>query len=128
MDPLFLAKLLGIYLVLYGLIALLRRKALMPAIAEIAKNRGLLLVFASIELAVGLAIVLAYPMIGFSWLGIVSLVGWMMIVESVLYLTFPKKLMRSVIEMVNRPIWYQVGGILSILLGLYLAMVGFGIY
>lgn len=128
MDPLFLAKLLGVYLVVYGLIALLRRKSIMPAIAEIAKNRGLLLVFASIELAAGLAIVLAYPMVGFSWLGIISLVGWMMIVESVLYLTFPKKLMRSVIEMVNVPIWYQVGGILSILLGLYLVMVGFGIY
>lgn len=113
---------------IYGLIALLRRKSMMPAIAEIAKNRGLLLVFASIELAVGLAIVLAYPTIGFSWLGIISLVGWMMVVESVLYLTFPKKVMRSAIEMMNWPVWYQVGGILSILLGVYLAMVGFGIY
>lgn len=118
MKTVFLIKLIGAFLTVYGLIAMIRKQAMMPAVADIAQSRGLLLLFASIELAVGLAIVLAYPVVSFTWIGVVSVVGYLMIIEAVLYLGFPKKLMQPIIRMVNRPAWYIVGGLLSCALGL----------
>ena len=61
MESLFLAQLLGVYFVIVGVVVLLRRGSLMPALSELAKNRPLILILALIELIAGIEIVLAYP-------------------------------------------------------------------
>jgi len=122
-----LTQLLGLYFIIVGLIVVVRRTAFMPAIKQLMLNRPMLMVVGFVELFAGLAIVLAYPNVSFSADGVTSLVGWMMVVESVFYLLLPSKEMQKFVKKFNTPTWYLSGGIIALLLGAYLAGKGFGI-
>lgn len=121
-----LQQLLGLYFVIVGAIVLYRRKSMMPAIAQIAANRPLLLVIALIELMAGLAVVLTNPNVTPDASGLVSLIGWMLIVEAVIYMAMPYRNVQRMIRSFNTPQWYSVGGVIAVLAGLYLAANGFG--
>lgn len=127
MGALFFAQLFGLYFIIVGAIMIWRKKSFMPVFAELAQNRLVLYILAFLELAAGLALIIAYPKVEMSWLGIISLVGWILAVESIFYLTVPTKTAKALIAKFNNDTWYTVGGVLSIILGAYLAHVGFGI-
>ncbi|HYF10028.1 MAG TPA: hypothetical protein VD967_00255 [Candidatus Paceibacterota bacterium] len=124
----FLAQLFGLYFIIVGAIVALRRKSMMPAVSELVGNRPMLLLLAFIELAAGLAIVVAYPAITFDVMGIISLVGWVMLVEGVIYLTLPIRVVQKFVRHFNTGLWYVYGGAFSVVLGLYLAGRGFGYF
>ena len=121
-----LPQLLGIYFILIGGIVLYRRRAIMPAMRQLVANRPLLLVIALAEMLAGIAIALTYPTVSASAEGLVSLIGWMLIVEGLLYLSMPYRRVQKFVAAFNTPQWYGVGGVIAVLLGLYLAGVGFG--
>lgn len=125
---LYFAKLLGIYFIVVGLVVMLRRKSMMPAIHDLVANRALLLVLAVIELIAGVAMILTFPTPSFEISGILSVVGWMMAIESLLYLSLPSRIVQRYVRGFNKRNWYIGGGVLSIAVGLYLALSGFGIW
>lgn len=122
-----LAQLLGTYLIIVGAIVMYRRRSLMPAVTQMVANRPILLVLGLVELVAGLAIVLVYPALSLDAAGLISLIGWMMIVESILYLTLPHHKVQRFVRKFNTAYWYQVGGVVAILMGIYLVRVGFGL-
>ncbi|MES2994681.1 MAG: hypothetical protein V4681_01445 [Patescibacteria group bacterium] len=124
----FLAKLFGLYFIIMGVMMLLRRRSLIPAIRDFASNTGLRFIIAAIELVAGLALVLSYPTVSASIPGIISLVGYMMVIESLIYMAMPAKFVQSFIRSFNKPVWYSAGGALAIVAGLYLAGTGFGYF
>ncbi len=121
----FLAQLIGIYFVIVGVIVLTRGKALLPAVDNMGKDRLLLIMMGAIELVAGIAIVLAYPAVSLSPTGLIALVGYIMVIEGVLYLC-GGKFMQKVIRRFNTKRAYVIGGIVSIILGIYLIGYGFG--
>ena len=129
MDELsfFLAKLFGLYFIIAGLIIMGISKCRMPAVTEFGHSRALVLIVALVELIAGLAITIAHPTLTPDWRGLITLLGWWMILESVIYLTLPFSGMRKLVRMFNHSRWYISGGFISIVLGGYLAGVGFGI-
>lgn len=126
MTTIFLTKLFGIYFVLVGLVVILRRGSILPVIREILANRSLLFVLGAAELIAGLALVLVYPTIGFTIPGILSVIGWMLVVEGVLYMLLPLRKIKRMVASFNTPSWYLSGGMLSVALGGYLTAFGFG--
>ncbi len=124
----FLAQLLGVYFIIAGIIIIVRRKSLMPAVTEIGHNRALILIVALVELIAGLAIAIAHPVFTPDWRGAISLIGWWMIVESVIYLILPFSGMRRLVRYFNTSRWYISGGFTAIVLGGYLAGAGFGFF
>lgn len=123
-----LAQLLGLYFIIVGAIVMYRQKAIMPAIGQLAGNRALLVVVALVELMAGLAIILTYPELTPDVDGVIAVIGWMLVVEGVLYLAAPVRSVQRFIRRFNRPQWYQTGGALAIVLGIYLAGNGFGFF
>jgi len=123
---LFFAKLFGLYFILVGAIVLVRRDTIMPVLRRFSQERAFLLILGVVEIAAGLGLILAFPGITFDLAGLISLIGYMLLVEGVIYLAAPAKSVRRMIGYFNRPTWYVVGGILSIVAGLYLARAGFG--
>ena len=130
MDELsiFLAQLLGLYFLIAGVIIMVRRRSLIPAVAEFGHSRALVLVLALVELVAGLAIAIAHPVFSFDWRGLITLVGWWMMVESVIYLILPFASVRRLIRKFNTPRWYLAGGLISVVLGTYMAAAGFGFF
>ncbi len=127
MYEFFFAQLFGLYFMIIGLIVMVRQKSIMPVMNEFFQNRVLMFFFPLLELAAGLALVLTYPTISASISGVVSLVGWMMLVESVFYLTMPHQWLTRLMKKFNTASWYTAGGAISIVLGAYLAIIGFGV-
>lgn len=125
---LFFAKLFGLYFIIVGAIVLVRRDTIMPVLKRMSQERAFLLVLAVIEIAAGLGLVIAFPRITLDLSGAISLVGYMLLVEGVIYLAAPSKYVRRMIGKFNRPVWYILGGIFSVLAGLYLAGKGFGYF
>ena len=124
----FLAKLFGMYFILMGVIMLLRRRSIIPAIRDFASNAGLRVVIGAIEIIAGLALVINYSVVSLSVPGIISLVGYMMVIEGILYMSMPAKFVQSFIRSFNKPVWYHAGGAIAIVAGIYLAGTGFGYF
>lgn len=122
-----LAQLLGLYFIIIGVIVLYRRKAVMPAISELAKNRGLLLVLALAEVIAGLAVVITYPALTLDWRGVISVIGWVMLIEALVYLAMPSKKVQRFIKRFSNRSWYGASGAFAIIIGAYLAAAGFGL-
>lgn len=123
----FLAKLFGLYFLVIGIVILIRRKAVMPAIAELAGNRPVLLTLAIIEIGAGLAVILAYPVIDWSVKGLFAIIGYMLFIEGLIYLASPYRATQRFIKAFNRSEWFMSGGVAAVLMGAYLVAYGFNL-
>ncbi len=128
MLELFIAKLFGLYLIIMGALVLLKKKSVMPAIMDIAKNRALTIVLGALELAAGLAIVIVYQEVSVTPVGLISLIGYMMIVEGLVYLALPVKQIQKMVRYFGNRQWFMASGVVAVLGGIYLAGFGFGFF
>lgn len=128
MLEVFIAKLFGLYLIIAGVLVLTKKQSLMPAVMDIAKNRALTIVLGALDLAAGLAIVIAYPDVSTSPVGLISLLGYMMVVEGIVYLALPMKSIQKMVRSFGNRQWFMAGGIVAVLGGIYLAGFGFGLF
>ncbi len=121
----FLIQMFGVYFLIVGIIVLIRRKALLPAVEGLGKDRALMMIVGAFELVAGIALALAYPVVSLGPIGLVSLIGYIMAIEGILYLSggsFIQKILRRF----NTKRSFVIGGIVSIVLGAYLVGHGFG--
>lgn len=121
----FLAKVFGAYFLIIGIIFIWRRKSLVPFIEEFAGSRALLIVIAVLELFAGLALSIAHTVWTSDFRFVITLIGWWMIVEGILYLLMPMKRIKKMFKAFNKPGWYISGSLCSIVLGVYLLNAGF---
>jgi hypothetical protein len=59
---------------------------------------------------------------------IISLLGWITVVEGSAYLLLADEFVEKMFRALNTTSWYAVSGLLSVLGGLYLAGYGFGLF
>ncbi len=123
----FFAKFLGLYFVIVGLIVMIRKQSIMPTMKELLKNRSLLFLLGIAHLTAGLVIVITHPMLALNVPGVISLIGWIMTIEGILYLAMPYRAVQKFIGSFNQQGWYTSGGIAAVLLGMYLVWYGFGL-
>jgi len=123
----FLTQVIGLYLILIGVIFLARRKVMMAVMADIIKNKPLIYVVAILELLAGLALVVGHNVWAWDIFVVITIVGWLMVVEALIYLILPYSLISKIFKKINTPSVYIVGGILSVILGAYMAGIGFGV-
>ncbi len=128
MLEVFIAKLIGLYLLVMGVLVLAKKQSVMPAIMDIAKNRALTIVLGALDLAAGLALVITYPEVSVSPVGLISLLGYMAIVEGIVYLTLPMKSIQKMVRSFGNKQWYMASGIVAVLTGIYLSGFGFGLF
>ncbi len=119
----FLAKLLGIYLLIIAADLLFRRHELEGAVKDFASSKGLLVFSGSLSLLLGLAIVIAHPVYQMNWQGFITFVGYLLILRGLWRIAFPTRLQKKLVSCFHRGYW----GILLILvvLGAYLTYLGF---
>lgn len=125
-ETIVLSRVLGIFLVIVGAAVLLRRHYFIPVFGAIVQERLVRAVVALIELLAGLFLVVVHNDWSSLQAGIITLFGWMAIVESSAYLLLPDSAVRKFIRFISTPAWYAAGGALAIVLGAWLALHGFG--
>jgi hypothetical protein len=124
---LLLSKVVGLTLIVIGAVIILRRRDLVPVFAGYVEQRLLRFIMSMIELVAGLALVMHD-----TWsppaAAILTLLGWMMVVEALFYMLAPDDVVADFMAIFNTEGWYAVGGGFAVLVGLYLAGFGFGLW
>jgi hypothetical protein len=126
-TTLLLARALGLALIALGLIVLLRRTYYIAVYPSIVTERMTRMVFATFALIGGLLLALHDPLWQTLPSVIISLIGWMAVVEALVYLAVPDDTLARLIAMFNKPLAYIVGGVVAMVLGVYLSVIGFGL-
>ena len=122
----FLAQTLGLYFVILGALVILRQSSMLKVFSGLTKSPLALYLLALLELAAGIMLTVAYPTVGTDVPGVLSIIGYMLIVEGIFYLGVPLGLSRKFINKFNTSQWYVAGGVAAIALGSYLAGMGYG--
>jgi len=126
-TSLFLAQLLGVYMLIVGVVILFRRETLMKAVSKMVSNISVVYIIALLELAAGLALVIGHNVWVMSWPVIITIVGWLMVVESTLYLVMPRRLLSKLLQRFNKENFYVLCGLILLIAGAYLTAVGFSL-
>ena len=124
----FLAKLFGLYFLIAGVIVMYRQKSYMHIMMDVLGDKGLLMVVAACQLIAGLALVIAHPIWSANWQGLITLIGAWIMVEGIFYLAAPYTKVVRWVKMFSNSTWFTSGGLLSVVLGAYLAGKGFGLW
>jgi hypothetical protein len=121
-----LAKVLGIGLVVVSALLVIRRRYFVAVFAGYAEQRLLRAVVSMIELLAGLFLIVAHSVWSPPAAAIISLLGWMAVIEATAYMCLGDAAVGKLIATFNTPAWYLAGGLLGVAAGLYLAGFGFG--
>ena len=121
----FLAKVFGIYLLIIGATIMLRRDYFIAVFAAFRKERLTRAVVAFFELLGGLFLIVGHNHWSPLPAAIITLFGWVAVIESAAYLLLSDEAVEGILEVVNTPAWYVGGGLISIVIGIYLTGFGF---
>lgn len=124
----YLAKVIGLALIIMGAAIMLRRDYFVPVFATFARERLTRIVMSFIELIAGLALIVGHNVWSPLPAAIITLFGWMATIEAAAYMLLPDETIEKWVAIFNVPAWYLGGGIFSIVVGVYLAGFGFGLW
>jgi hypothetical protein len=119
----FLAKLLGIYFLIMAVDMLLRRQELEGAVRDFASSKGLLMFSGSTSLLFGLAIVIAHPIYDQNWQGLITLLGYLLVIRGVIRFAFPSYVHKKTMTFFHGKYWFIF--LVVLVLGAYLTWCGF---
>ncbi|MGB0104766.1 MAG: hypothetical protein WBL97_12705 [Candidatus Sulfotelmatobacter sp.] len=112
LRTLFLSRLFGLYCILVALSMMTRKQATVDTVTALIQNPSIMLILGVITLAAGLAMVLAYNI----WSGgvlvvVVTLVGWITLVKSLLFLFLPPEMEAGLFleQLHYRQLFYRTG-------------------
>lgn len=120
----FLAKVIGVYLIVIGLLVLMIQKDFIVVISQI-KEKADFIIFGFIITLLGLLMLVSHNLWNNAHQVVISIIGWVVFIKGLIILFFPRKFFDDLIVLVNKPIFYNLGGIISILIGLWLTYFGF---
>ncbi|PSJ65629.1 hypothetical protein [Kumtagia ephedrae] len=124
----YLSKVFGIALIAMGASIMLRRRYFVPVFGAFVRERLLRAVMSFIELLGGLFLIVGHTAWSPLPAAIISLLGWVAVIEALCYLLLPDEAVEGMLDTFNKPSWYVGGGLVSILIGVYLAGFGFGLW
>ena len=93
-TSIFLAKVIGLYLLIAGLMLLIRRGAVGEVIDDITRSPALVAFAGSISLAIGLLLVVSHNHWSRDWTVVVTLLGWLALLQGVIRLFYPEGVVR----------------------------------
>lgn len=126
MLTILLAKVFGLSLIIGGVAIWARKRHFVPIVGAFVEDKLTRVVVAILELTGGLFLVNTHNIWNTPVEAIVSLFGWCLLLEGSFYLLSSDETVEKVIKPLNNKSWYLLGGVFSILLGVYLAGSGFG--
>lgn len=125
-ESLLLGKIIGVTMVIAGLSMVLKKAQWLKITKDIAEKPTILYIAALVEFIIGLTIVLIHPIWIPCWPTIITVLGWLMMVGSALYLLLPHKSITSFLKFFMKPSLIIAKGIVLILIGAYMSIMAFG--
>ncbi len=122
-HSIFLAKVMGLYLLIVPAAALLKRKQFAELANEFVTNLALVFLSGLVSLILGLLIVVSHNVWTADWKAVITTIGWLALAKGVVRILFPEKLATFVID--PSSIKWTLALIVLLGLGIYLTYIGF---
>lgn len=117
------AKLIGLYLLITAALYLFRRNQMKDMITEFTTSKSLLALSGEFYLVFGLVVAIYHSIWELSWVGLVTLMGYLLIVRGILRIGFPVQVKKLVMKMTSTS--YMIVLIVMLVIGAYLTYMGF---
>ncbi len=124
MSTLFLAQLIGPVMILVGLAFLLRNNEMKGMMKEMSKSTSTLFVYGMIEITAGIALVLKHNIWEDLTTVIISLLGWLMILEATFALLTSKSHIKRMMSDLTVGL-FNPAGFVMVIVGVYLVWQGY---
>ena len=120
----FIAKLLGIYLLIVALLWAVRGEVISQTIKDFADSRVAVLASGLMALVVGIALVISHNIWELNWRGLITVMGYLAISKGIIRIGWPQ-LPQKASPLLIKPavVWVWIG--LALALGGYLTWSGF---
>ena len=125
---LFLAKVIGLYLMFISLAVFRHRREINALLVEeFYHNRTFVFFSGAIILILGLLVVVSHNVWELSWRGVITLLGWLTILKAIMRIFVPNvaKQFSHNVDRGGWNSWYTAILAVSLLVGLWLAYIGF---
>jgi hypothetical protein len=121
----FLAKVLGIYLLVVSFAILFNLRRTTSIISGVIQNPSLQLIVGILTTIIGILLVVSHNIWIHDWTVVITIIGWLIFIKGVLNLVFP-----NVANALDRPFIQSklsctVSALISLAIGLYLCCKGF---
>lgn len=121
----FLAKALGLYLVILSVPMLLHVENFFSIIAGIFHNASIQFVLGMNVLILGILMVLFHNNWAPAWTMLITILAWITLLKGILYVVFPKTVNAMSQSMLRSSGWLRVSGAINLIIGGYLCYMGF---
>ncbi|KTC85337.1 MULTISPECIES: hypothetical protein [Legionella] len=124
LHSLIIAQIAGLYLLIMSIIMLLRRNTYRQFVAHLKPSSGLIIMTASFALILGLFIVVIHNRWVLEPDVIITLLGWIIVIKSILWLAVPEEML-AFTRGLYRSNWFYVFVIVLAIIGIFLILKGF---
>lgn len=121
----FLAQVMAIYFIAAGVSMLAKKEAIKRLIDDFASHPYQMYYAGFYILIIGSLLVLSHNVWDGTWRVVITIIGWLTFLKGLAYLWVPQKSLVKMLRLFEKSTWYTVGSWIMILLGLYLAWIGF---
>lgn len=119
----FLAKLFGLYMLIVAALWATQKQRVDLAIKDFLASRGLLLFVGVVNIIGGLAIAIGHPVWELNWRGLVTLLGYLMILQGIMRFAFYDKVKKGADLLTSKKVWVVIA--IIAVLGAFLTYSGF---
>lgn len=120
MTTIFLATVLGWYLVIISLFLLLRHEQVKSIVSDVVAQQGLFFIVAVITLILGLLMVASHNVWVAGWPVIVTIFSWLILISGIIRLICADTARSMARSFVAQPFRLQTVGIVCLIIGLFL--------
>ncbi len=123
-TTIFLAKLLGMMMLISALGILVNIKNIKKLIDGLFKNPALMYVTGMFIVLMGLIMVFVHNDWGYDWTVIITIIAWLTVAKGIFFVVLPDA-MKTLVKSAGGDSFYVLGALLALVLGGYLSYMGF---
>ena len=122
METIFLATVIGWYMVIFGLLLLVKHDYVKSAMADVLAQRGLYFVLAIITVVLGLLMIASHNIWMMGWPVVVTLFGWLILIGGLFRLFCSDAAHKMGKEFLKAPMKMRIVGVVFLIIGVYLLL------
>lgn len=124
-NSIYLARVIGLSLSILSLALLINAKHITSVITMLFQNDALQFILGILILIIGSLLVVSHNIWKSSWVVIITILSWLILIKGSIYLIFPGWVPAILQHYSYSTCAVFIGGIIDLLIGLYLCYMGF---
>jgi len=121
----FLAKVIGLYCLIVGIVMLINMPQFIQYIDQLAHNPSLMFLCGFFTVILGILVIASHNVWRLHWSVLISLVGWLVLIKGLSLMLFPEYLDHFTIRMMGSQTFAYSAAALDFILGFVLCYCGF---